>query len=85
LDLSTIDRILTTYSHVITLEEHVYAGGLGMNVQARAQELQVNACTIETICLRDEFLHTYGSKDDLLDLHGISVQSIASALAMARG
>ena len=84
LDLSTIDAILATYSHVITLEEHVYAGGLGMKVQARAQELRLNACTIETICLRDEFLHTYGSKDDLLELHGISVQSIASALAMAR-
>jgi len=85
LDLNRIDSILETYERVITLEEHVYAGGLGMSVRARAQELGTTASTVETICLRDEFLHTYGSKDDLLDAHGISVQSILAALAKNEG
>jgi len=81
LDLPRIDAILATYDRVITLEEHVYSGGLGMKVQARAQEMGNSRCAIETICLRDEFLHTYGSKDDLLDVHGISVNTITAAVA----
>jgi len=85
LDLNLVKSTVGTYERVITLEEHVYAGGLRMSVRAQAQELGTTANAVETICLRDEFLHTYGSKDDLLDAHGISVQSILAALAKNGG
>ncbi|MDQ5975053.1 MAG: transketolase, partial [Actinomycetota bacterium] len=65
------------------LEEHVHRGGLGMQVQARANEIGSNA-TVVSVHLGDVFLHTYGSKDDLLEAHGITLKSVTDALVGTR-
>ncbi len=79
LDVERVDQILTTYDRVVILEEHVHRGGLGMQVQARAQE--IGATThITALHLADSFLHTYGSKDDLLAAHGITLDSVTAAI-----
>lgn len=79
LDFDGIDRILSEYDHVIVLEEHVERGGLGMQVRARAQVVG-STSRLSTFHLPDEFLHTYGSKDDLLGPVGITRQSLMDAI-----
>ncbi len=79
LDLARIDEILAGHVHVVVLEEHVERGGLGVQVRARAQE--VGATTrITTFHLPDEFLHTYGSKDDLIGPVGITHEALVDAI-----
>jgi len=79
LDLDRVDSILADYAHVVVLEEHVEQGGLGMQIRARAQ-LSKAATQITTFCLPDEFLHEYGSKDDLLQTVGITQDTLALAI-----
>lgn len=79
LDVDRIDRILAEYDHVIVLEEHVERGGLGMQVRARAQLVGARS-RVTTFNLPDEFLHTYGSKDDLLRPVGITRESLMDAV-----
>jgi transketolase len=83
LDLARIDAILSEHERVVVLEEHVYRGGLGIQVQARAYEVGSTA-TVISLHLGDNFLHTYGSKDDLLEAHGITLESVSDALIGAR-
>jgi transketolase len=71
--------LLRRYSKVITLEEHVSSGGLGALVKQAAQECGSRA-RISTLHLRDEFIHIYGSQDDLRAAHGITVDTVHQAL-----
>ena len=79
LDTERLDAILRTYERVVVVEEHVAAGGLGMQVRARAAG-HGQAPIIRSLHLEDAFLHTYGSKDDLLAAHGITPSSLAAAI-----
>jgi transketolase len=79
LDVGRVDSILSAYQRVVVLEEHVHRGGLGMQVQARANEIGSSAKVV-SLHLEDTFLHTYGSKDDLLEAHGITLKSVTNAL-----
>lgn len=81
LDAKRINGILSMYEQIITLEEHVFAGGLGMRVQARAQGGGFTACRNTPIALHDKFLHTYGSKDDLLAEHGIDLNALLAVVS----
>ena len=38
-------------------------------------------CDLHTFTLQDEFIHNYGSHDDLLAAHGLSVPKILAAVA----
>lgn len=77
LDTGRLDAILADYEHVVIVEEHVYAGGLGMQVQARAAG-RSQAPEIRCLHLKDAYLHSYGSRDDLLAMHGITADTIAA-------
>ncbi len=79
LDLDRVDEILATHDHVVVLEEHVEHGGLGAQVRSHAQQSGA-ATKITAFHLPDEFLHTYGSKDDLLRTVGITQESLADAI-----
>lgn len=79
LDLERLDAILEQYERVVVVEEHVRAGGLGMQVLARSYG-RSRCPVIRTLHLRDEFLHVYGSKDELLAAHGITPEAIERAL-----
>ena len=80
LDTDRLDAILRSYDRVVVIEEHVGMGGLGMQVRARAAG-HGGAPEIRCLHLKDAFLHTYGSKDDLLAAHGITPASIAAAMS----
>ncbi len=82
LDREGIARILAKYPKVVVLEEMVPQGGLGDAVKALAWESGAK-CRIECLSLKHEFVHTYGSHEQLLAAHGISVQEIVRRLGDA--
>jgi transketolase len=77
LDIQGIKDVLLSYENVIVLEEHVPNGGLGGQVKEIAWDARSN-CTIKTISLKDEFIHCYGTKDEILEAHGITTDRIVS-------
>lgn len=79
LDVNRMDKILSTYDHVVVLEEHVEHGGLGAQVRAQAQQ-SGSTTKITAFHLPDKFFHTYGSKDDLLRTVGITQESLVDAI-----
>ena len=36
------------------------------------------ACRLDTFTLKDAFIHCYGSHDDILDAHGLSVAEVTA-------
>lgn len=69
LDKEGVSQVLAKYENVIVIEEHVPHGGLGSRVKEIAWDTQAK-CKIEHISLKDEFIHVYGSHDELLAAHG---------------
>jgi transketolase len=79
LDKEGIAKILSRYPRVVVLEEMVPHGGLADAVKALAWESGAK-CRIECLSLKHEFVHTYGSHEQLLAAHGITVQEIVRRL-----
>jgi len=69
LDTESICEVLSRYNKVIIVEEHVPHGGLGSRVKGLAWDSGAK-CKLEHISLKDEFIHVYGSHDQLLAAHG---------------
>lgn len=75
LDRARLAEILCRYDHVVTIEESVPAGSLGVQVKALAQEMSAG-CRIDAFALQDRFIHNYGTHADLLAAHGLTVPLI---------
>lgn len=74
-DASGLAEILDAFPMVAVIEECAPVGGLSSLVK----EIAWDKGTRTKVCafmLRDEFIHCYGSHDDLLDAHGLSVTEI---------
>jgi transketolase len=82
LDQDGIAAILKLYPVVAVIEEHVQRGGLGSQVKQIAWDIKAS-CRLETFSLKDEFLHVYGSHDDIRSAHGLSVDQIYPVIARA--
>jgi transketolase len=80
LDREGIIGALKNHSHVIVIEEHAPQGGLSAQTKQIAWDIQAN-CRLDTFSLKDAFIHNYGSWEDLLDSHGLSVKRILAAVA----
>jgi transketolase len=80
LDREGIIGALKNHSHVIVIEEHAPQGGLSAQTKQIAWDIQAN-CRLDTFSLKDAFIHNYGSWEDLLDSHGLSVKRILTAVA----
>ena len=59
---------------MITVEDHVYTGGFGMQVAALAQQKQVS-CKVQCVSLPDEFI-AQDSRGSILKRYGISAEGI---------
>ena len=59
---------------MITVEDHVYTGGFGMQVAAFAQRKQVS-CKVQCVSLPDEFI-AQDSRGSILKRYGISAEGI---------
>ena len=75
LDRPGVEAALSSHQQVIVIEEHVPEGGLSSRVKQIAWDIKAT-CRLNTFTLKDEFIHNYGSSDDLLAAHGISVPII---------
>lgn len=78
LDRAGIEQALRTHKQVIVIEEHVPQGGLAPQTKQIAWDTRAQ-CELRTFTLQDEFIHNYGSHDDLLASHGLSVDRILAA------
>ena len=75
LDRPGIEEVLKSHSFVVVIEEHAPQGGLAPQTKQIAWDIKAS-CSLKTFTLKDEFIHNYGSHDDLLAAHGLEVQKI---------
>jgi transketolase len=80
LDRDGIAQALRTHKQVIVIEEHAPQGGLAPQTKQVAWDIQAK-CSLQTFTLKDEFIHNYGSHDDLLAAHGLSLENILKSAA----
>ena len=74
-----LEKVLRRFPRVLLLEEHVPHGGISSRVKEVAAEAGT-ANRFATCTLRDEFIHVYGSHDDVLGAHGLDVDTILSQI-----
>ena len=79
LDVEGIVEILKKFPSVVVIEECAPNGGLAMQVKAIAYDIGART-RIVSFALRDEFIHCYGSHDDILDAHGLGVGAMAGRI-----
>jgi transketolase len=76
LDRDGVAAALRNHKHVVVIEEHVPQGGLAPQTKQIAWDVKA-PCRLDTFTLKDRFIHNYGSHEDLLAAHGLSVAQIA--------
>lgn len=74
LDEELLVRLMNTHSYMITIEDHVYTGGFGMQVEAMAKRHET-ACRVRSISLPDEFI-AQDSRGSILKRCGVSAEGI---------
>lgn len=79
LDRAGIEQALKSHKEVIVIEEHAPQGGLAPQTKQIAWDIKAT-CSLKTFTLEDKFIHNYGSHDDLLASHGLSVEKIMAAV-----
>jgi transketolase len=81
LDVAGIRAALHGHKRVIVIEENVPHGGLASRVCEIAWESKAQ-CELFRFTLKDEFIHAYGSYEELLEAHGISVAQILKGIGL---
>jgi transketolase len=81
LDREGISQLLRDYPLVVVIEECAPNGSLSMQVKALAWETEAR-CKLATFTLQDEFIHCYGSHEELLAEHGLSAAKICARLGL---
>ena len=78
-DYITLRKKFKKFKKIVIIEDHSKIGGLANIVKASAFE---NSYKGKILCfsLKDEFIHCYGSQDDLLNKHGISTNKILNKI-----
>ncbi len=74
LDERLLKQLMNTHSYMITVEDHVYTGGFGMQVAALAKQ-QGAGCRVRCVCLPDEFI-AQDSRSNILKRYGVSAEGI---------
>ena len=82
LDRDGIRHILSRYRKVVIVEECAPNGSLAMQVQQIAWQDKAS-CELHAFTLQDKFIHCYGSHEDLLAAHGLSVPKICTELGLS--
>jgi transketolase len=80
LDTTGITQILKDYNTVVVIEEHSILNGLGARVKQLAWDSRATAA-LHVFGLQDEFIHVFGSQEDLWAAHGLSVDRICTLLS----
>ena len=74
-----ISEILGKFDRVVVLEEAVPTGGL-FDDFVRAKNQMSSNSKIQQLSLKDEFIHCYGTHDQLLEKHGITKAKLKKLL-----
>src|SRR3989338_2449081 len=82
LDKESIALALKAHPKVIVIEEHSQEGGLSAKTKQIAWENNAG-CRLFTFSLKDSFLHTYGSQQDIWKAHGIDARNILNELLIS--
>jgi transketolase len=82
LDRDGLAALLARFPHIVVIEECAPNGSLAMRVQQLAWQTRAT-CHIDAFTLQDAFIHCYGSHEDLLAAHGLSVANISARLSLA--
>jgi transketolase len=80
LDVEGIATAIARHKQVIVIEEMLPQGGLVAKVKQLAWDRKAS-CRIDAFTLQDEFIHCYGSYDQILAAHGLSTVAILARLA----
>jgi len=75
LDKNGIIEVLKKYKKIIVIEEHVPHGGLSSRIKELAFDNKI-INSLECFTLKDKFIKSYGTYDDLLNKHGLNVDEI---------
>jgi len=82
LDFKRLEKIFNTHKKIFIIEEQVESGSLAQEIKSFALSKSYKG-KIVNFNLKDKFIHSYGSYEDLLDKHGISTKKIKSAFIKA--
>ena len=80
LDYKRLKKIFNTYKKIFIIEEQVESGSLAEEIKSFAFSNRYKGRIIN-FNLKDRFIHSYGSYEELLDKHGISSRKIKDAFA----
>jgi transketolase len=81
LDSEALLRAIRGIKLLVSLEEHVPAGGLGSAIaEALIDNLGQGLPPMLRLSLPDRFMHNYGSQDSLLKKHGLAPEAIATSI-----
>ena len=81
LDEEGIASVLARFPHIVLIEECAPNGSMAMRVQRLAWQRGAR-CRIDAFTLQDAFIHCYGSHEDILAEHGLSVPKISGQLGL---
>jgi transketolase len=79
LDRERLAQLLMRFETVVIVEEHSEIGGLAAQAKQVAWESGAHPRLL-TFSLKDEFIHIFGSQEDLWRAHGISVDRVCEAV-----
>ena len=79
LDINGILNVLNKYKKVLVLEEMSAFGGLSNMIKTIGFDTKTD-CEIDTVTLKDEFIHCYGSHQDILSSHNLTEEIIFQKL-----
>lgn len=78
LDTDILDKVLSSYKHIVTLEDGVIAGGFGSSIVEYANDKGYD-CHVTTLGIPDRFVE-HGTVDELHAECGMDLQGIISTL-----
>lgn len=79
IDREGIARNLKNHGRVVIIEEHAPIGGLATHAKSIAWDERAS-CDLKVFTLADEFIHCYGSHDELRAAHGLGKEHILAEL-----
>ncbi len=81
LDTEALLRHARGYKLVVTVEEHILAGGLGSAVvDTLVENLPGAVPPVKRLGIPDTFAHKYGSQDQLMEIYGLQPPQIAQSV-----
>lgn len=75
IDSQTFVNTFAPYSHIITLEEQSLSGGFGSAICEVVSDLQLGQ-KILRLGLPEQYIFDNGTREEVLDMHGLSVQEM---------